>query len=205
VKSLKEFRRSRRSDAPDGVANCQTSPRAATSGTDGPDWAEAPRRPTDAPEPGPSDSPPPAGPEATRPDVAGRDARTGRFVAGNQQRRTHGLSKSHRQGESPDPGRQAERLAAIVRDLGGAENVSSLQLALAEQASHLLTLAEFLAADHMKRGMLTPRGRLRPTFDAYLKVCDRIDRLVQRLGIDAEKGGSPSPLAEYLSSRSSNA
>ena len=45
----------------------------------------------------------------------------------------------------------------------------------------MLTL---LADDLNRRGLLTSRGRMRSTYQAYMLAVDRWDRLAQRLGVE---------------------
>jgi hypothetical protein len=137
--------------------------------------------------------------EPVEDNSAGRDPKTGRFLAGNPGPITHGASRALRLGEPPDPQRHDEIVAALVRDCGGEAKLTSLERAQLEHLAHLLNVAQMLASDHARRGMLTPRGRLRPTFNAYLQVVDRIDRMVQRLVLRGN-AAPETPLSDYLSS-----
>jgi hypothetical protein len=70
-----------------------------------------------------------------------------------------------------------------VADLGGEGELSTLEKATAGHLGDIHTTLRLLVNDLVVRGMFTPAGNPRKTYDAFLKGLDRWDRYCQRLGL----------------------
>ena len=113
----------------------------------------------------------------------GRDSATGRFLPGNLAALTHGqrsrqlldvpaLAEAHR-----------ARVEAIETDLGGAAQLSAVQLPLVSELARLQLITDSLGADVLGKGVLTGKGRTRAAVTVYLAVLDRQQRLAQLVGL----------------------
>jgi hypothetical protein len=127
----------------------------------------------------------------------GRDPETGRWKAGNLAALKHGqrastlldvpeLAEAHR-----------ARVEAIETDLGGAAQLSAVQLPLVSELARLQLITDSLGADVLARGVLTGKGRTRAAVTVYLAVLDRQQRLAQLLGLSRRQRDVPD-LASYL-------
>jgi hypothetical protein len=53
-----------------------------------------------------------------------------------------------------------------------------------KRAAQLTIIADTLAEDLVRRGLITPKGQQRAALNAYLSVIDRLTRLSATLGLD---------------------
>jgi hypothetical protein len=81
----------------------------------------------------------------------------------------------------------ADKRAAVVADLGGEQQLSSIARAEVERYLQLMVLLETLWADLTARGILTTKGKRRAALTAFLQVNDRVDRVVSRLGLERKQ------------------
>lgn len=93
-----------------------------------------------------------------------------------------------------------EVLTGVLADMGGIEEVSTLERAGAVKIRDLEILLSVLMSDMARHGVLTPAGGTRKTLDRYLGVLDRWVRVVAVLGIK-RRPKSVTDLATYLDSR----
>lgn len=80
-------------------------------------------------------------------------------------------------------GLEPER-AAIIADLGGAENVSNLKARLVDRYLETSLIAEWLGGNLLVDGVLTTKGKTRAAATLYLQVVDRVHRLSMALGLE---------------------
>ena len=117
-----------------------------------------------------------------------RDAATGRLLRGHIAAQTTGVQTFLRRGpDALDDGLREEHFAfrsAVYADLGGEEQLSTLAKSYVERLAELNTVANLLALDLAKRGILSPRGRVRSSLDQFMKCLDRWDKLAQRIGME---------------------
>jgi hypothetical protein len=114
-----------------------------------------------------------------------RDA-GGKFVRGNRAALLHGRRARAALRPRVGPDIQAaldEAEAAILADLGGAQNVSRLALDLVARYAELTAVASGLITQVVESGPVTPRGRTRSVLQAYLSVADRQLALARILGL----------------------
>lgn len=139
-----------------------------------------------------------AGPHATSPDRCAN----GHALAGNEWRLQHGVRRFEDHGTvAPEVGLSVQEFAGqVVADRGGAEILTAVQRAYVKRLSELETVARLLASDLAQRGLFTPRGRVRSTFNRWLDTLSVWDRFAQRVGVDRAARPVPS-LQEYLASR----
>lgn len=117
--------------------------------------------------------------------AATASARTpgGQFVKGNTASLKAG-QRSERWLELPDVAAwHAERTAAIVQDLGGAQEISTLQHGTAREAARVEVILGALGDEILAGGVLTPKGKTRATTTIYLKTLDRYVNLAKALGL----------------------
>lgn len=109
----------------------------------------------------------------------------GHFVLGNQARRTHGVRAFETTGRLPDVLRQTvdEFREAVIADRGGPAELSTLQQAYCRRLSETEAVVRLLASDLATRGLFTPRGRVRNTFQRWTEAVSQWDRLAQRVGV----------------------
>jgi hypothetical protein len=127
-------------------------------------------------------SPSPNDKRAARP--ADRDG-SGRFVPGNSARLVHGLrSQRALNGELGGPELKAEanaRLRELTADQGDA---GFLRRDLVKRTTQLTIIADTLADELVRNGIITPKGSQRAALTAYLSVIDRLTRLSATLGLE---------------------
>lgn len=123
----------------------------------------------------------------------------GHFIAGNTARRLHGVRAFETTGRLPDVLRQTveEFREAVLSDRGGASELSTLEAAYVRRLSEAETVARLLAADLAARGLFTPKGRVRNTFQRWTEAVGLWDRLAQRVGVDRRARSVPL-LHEYI-------
>jgi hypothetical protein len=109
----------------------------------------------------------------------------GHFVAGNQARRIHGVRAFETTGRLPDVLRQTvdEFREAVVADRGGPVELSTLEQAYCRRLGETEAVVRLLASDLATRGLFTPRGRVRNTFQRWTEAVSQWDRLAQRIGV----------------------
>lgn len=123
----------------------------------------------------------------------------GHFIPGNTARRLHGVRAFETTGRLPDVLRQTveEFREAVLSDRGGSAELSTLEAAYVRRLSEAETVARLLAADLAARGLFTPKGRVRNTFQRWTEAVGLWDRLAQRVGVDRRARTVPS-LQDYL-------
>jgi hypothetical protein len=123
----------------------------------------------------------------------------GHFIAGNAARRLHGVRAFETTGRLPDVLRQTveEFRESVIADRGGSSELSTLEAAYVRRLSEAETVARLLAADLAARGLFTPKGRVRNTFQRWSEAVGLWDRLAQRVGVDRRSRPVPS-LRDYL-------
>jgi hypothetical protein len=126
----------------------------------------------------------------------------GHFIAGNTARRLHGVRAFETTGRIPDVLRQTveEFRESVIADRGGPSDLSTLEAAYVRRLSEAETVARLLAADLAARGLFTPKGRVRNTFQRWNEAVVLWDRLAQRVGVDRRARPVPS-LRDYLAQR----
>jgi hypothetical protein len=130
----------------------------------------------------------------------GRDAK-GRFAPRNKSGETHGaLTFTRRGGELPPEFRlEHERFKSqVFADLGG--ELSEIELGFVELLCATKSILNLLAADMQRSGMMTPRGRLRATYAAWLKASSRYEKLASKLGLK-RRAKPAQTLDSYLAER----
>jgi hypothetical protein len=130
----------------------------------------------------------------------GRDTK-GRFASRNKSGETHGvLTFTRRGGELPAEFRhEHERFKSqVLSDLGS--DLSEIELGLVEMLCSTKSILNLLAADMQRNGMMTPRGRLRATYQAWLKASSRYEKLASKLGLK-RRAKSAQTLDSYLAER----
>jgi hypothetical protein len=132
---------------------------------------------------------------AGRDHHAGHDAR-GRFVAGNLEAYRHG-GRSARVAHALLPEQRdrfetlANRRAAILSDLGGADVVSVIKADLLDRYLEVSTVAAWLGGHLIADGPLTAKGHARAATTLFLQVVDRLHRLGATLGARHHTRSSP--------------
>ena len=129
----------------------------------------------------------------------------GRFVAGNTARLVHGArSRKVMLAGLPEQAQiralLAEREAAIVADLGGAGNLSTIKREVITRFLQTSVVADFLGSNIVKHGVLTTKGKTRAAVTTYLQVVDRLTRLALTLGLERQAKRVPS-IEEFLRQR----
>jgi hypothetical protein len=77
----------------------------------------------------------------------------------------------------------AEQVSAIMADLGGEAELSSLARASVREVARLEVILAALGEDLLRTGVLTGKGKSRSATTVYLHVLDRFTRLSQALGL----------------------
>ena len=106
-----------------------------------------------------------------------------------------GAGLAPRRPERPRPGRRmpeqaearwrsAERVAAIVADLGGAEALTALAAGMVERHARLEMVDDYLFNNVQRLGPLTGKGRTRAALTAWLAVVDRLQKSAMALGLE---------------------
>lgn len=131
-----------------------------------------------------------------------RDQGTGYFAPGNTVAKTHGLHAWQTRGEAPavlvD---QVDRFRqGLTADQGGEADLTTIRAGYVRRLAEVEGCVLLLAADLQARGLFTPRGRVRSTYDRLLKTIEVWDRLAQRLGMDRRQRAVPD-LNDYLAER----
>jgi len=136
-----------------------------------------------------------AGPHSTTAGMCSN----GHFIRGNSARRLHGVRGFETTGRVPDVLRQTveEFRESVMTDRGGSSELSTLEAAYVRRLSEAETVARLLAHDLAARGLFTPRGRVRNTFQRWTEAVSLWDRLAQRVGVDRRARQVPS-LQDYL-------
>jgi hypothetical protein len=129
--------------------------------------------------------------------------RNGHFVPGNGARRLHGVDGFRTRGTLPDVLRQTvdEFRQAIIADRGGDAELSTLEHGYARRIGEVEAVLRLLASDLAKRGLFTPRGRVRNTYGRWLEGLAAWDRLAQRIGT-ARRSRTVPTLHDYLAAAS---
>jgi hypothetical protein len=88
-------------------------------------------------------------------------------------------------------------MAGIVSDLGGTDELSTLQTAYVRKLADIEITIRLLTSDIAAHGLLTPGGRVRDVYDKLLAGLGVFDRYAQRIGLErrARKVGN---IAEQL-------
>lgn len=129
----------------------------------------------------------------------------GRFLPGNSAALVHGL-RSERARNALLPGQEerlavlAERRSALQEDLGGAAALGVIKQDMAQRFIELEVIADTLAADLVRHGVITAKGKQRAAVTTYLAVVDRLNKLAQTLGLERREKQIPT-LDAYLASR----
>lgn len=125
----------------------------------------------------------------------------GHFISGNAARRIHGVRAFETTGRVPDVLRQTveEFREAVIADRNGAADLTVLEAAYVRRLSEAETVARLLASDLASRGLFTPRGRVRNTFQRWTEAVSLWDRLAQRVGVDRRARAVPD-LMHYMAS-----
>ena len=119
--------------------------------------------------------------QATVPAGADRCPRCGVWQLGNQGPRQSGI---YARNQPADLRMTADELVdGIVSDLGGPTELSTLEKSYARKLGDTEILLRLLAADIARRGLFTPGGRVRDSYDKFLAGVQVFDRLGQRLGL----------------------
>jgi len=78
----------------------------------------------------------------------------------------------------------AERVAAIVADLGGREALTALAAGMVERHARLELVEDYLFSNIERLGPLTGKGRTRAALTAWLAVVDRLQKSALALGLE---------------------
>lgn len=126
----------------------------------------------------------------------------GHFISGNTARRIHGVRAFETTGRIPDVVRQTveEFREAVLADRGGAVELSTLEAAYVRRLAEAETVARLLAHDLAQRGLFTPKGRVRNTFQRWTEAVSLWDRLAQRVGVDRRARPVPT-LQDYIAAQ----
>jgi hypothetical protein len=112
---------------------------------------------------------------------AGRDGKCQSWLPGNAGARTSGIYATQ---QPIDLRMDAEALTAgIVADLGGLDELSTLERAYVSTLGDVTTTMRLMINDMIVRGFFTPSGNPRRVCELYLSAIDRFDRLGQRVGL----------------------
>ncbi len=104
-----------------------------------------------------------------------------KILAGNRLAVTTGIYAQH---HPADLRERVDRFAAdVVADLGGADELSTLERAYIGRLADVEMMLRLLAQDIAEKGLMTPAGSVRRSYEQLLAGVDRWDRLAQRLGM----------------------
>lgn len=138
-----------------------------------------------------------AGPHSTHAGICEK----GHAMRGNQLHRTHGAFSFRDRGVAalPDPMRLSveDFRDGIVRDLGGAEELSTIMHGHVRRLGELETTCRLLASHLAQHGIFTPRGRVRSAYTQWLLTLDRWQKVAERIGVERKLKSVPS-LSAYL-------
>jgi len=91
---------------------------------------------------------------------------------------------SSRQEPPPDLRQNADELiAGILVDLGGVDELSTLEKETVRMLADVQISARLLMNEMATNGLFTPGRNVRQVYDKWLQAVDRFDRLSQRLGL----------------------
>ena len=93
-----------------------------------------------------------------------------------------------------------EKEAAIVADLGGAGNLSTIKREVVTRFLQTSVVADFLGSNIVKHGVLTTKGKTRAAVTTYLQVVDRLTRLALTLGLERQTKQVPT-VEDFLRQR----
>jgi hypothetical protein len=119
--------------------------------------------------------------EAENGPEAERCLRCQSWLVGNPGPRTTGVYARQQPADLVMTADELER--GIVADLGGIENLSTLERSHIRKLRDLEITIRLLAGDIARNNLLTPGGRVRDVYGAFLNGLDRFDRYSQRLGL----------------------
>ena len=127
--------------------------------------------------------------QSFRQNVPTHDDR-GKFAVRNQAARQHGTFAVRQPPELLEvvDGFETE----LLSDLGGAPVLSTLERSCVANLRAIKMTLMLLAADIETRGLVTPHGGVRRSYNAFLAGVDRFDRLSQRLGMKRRAKRVPS-------------
>ena len=97
-----------------------------------------------------------------------------------------------------------EREAAILADLGGAENVSTTRAELVTRFVQASAIADSLGDQIVRGGVTSAKGRPRAAVSLYLSVLDRLTRMASAIGLERQQKRAAS-LAEVLAAHEDQA
>jgi hypothetical protein len=78
----------------------------------------------------------------------------------------------------------AQMIDGIISDKGGAENMTTLEQAIARQACELWIMLELFKARIVRCGLVTPAGKVSPSYPQYLAGLDKFHKFANALGLD---------------------
>jgi hypothetical protein len=139
---------------------------------------------------------------ATEHNESGTRCARGHVLLGNTDSRKHGVRAFETTGRLPDVLRQTveEFREAVITDRGGSSELSILEQAYCRRLGETEAVVRLLASDLASRGLFTPRGRVRNTFQRWTEAVSQWDRLAQRIG--TERRARPLSLRDYLLAQS---
>lgn len=116
----------------------------------------------------------------------GRDPETGQFVAGNTAALKHGgrSERLQREIEQDATGALAERRQAVLGDLGGEGELSTIAAGTVDRYIRAEAMLEWMEGRILAEGVLTGKGRRKAIHTAYLQQLDRVLRLAAMLGLE---------------------
>jgi hypothetical protein len=113
----------------------------------------------------------------------------------------HGASRFKQQGDASLTTEQVEVrssfVAQVIVDKGGEAQLTAIERARIKRLGELDVVASLIAADLARRGLLTPRGRIRGAVDKWLTTLTVFDRYCERVGAE-RRPKSVESLSEYL-------
>jgi len=133
--------------------------------------------------------------EASNPSEAGSCVKCGRFLAANRVALRAGIYARYKPADLVMTADQLE--AGIVSDLGGVDGMSTLERSYVRKMRDLEITLRLLASDIARNSLLTPGGRVRDVYSAFLAGLDRFDRYAQRVGLERRQRPVSSPL-DYI-------
>ena len=79
--------------------------------------------------------------------------------------------------------RLGQAVSVLIADRGGPEELSTLEQAYCRRLGETEAVVRLLASDLATRGLFTPRGRVRNTFQRWTEAVSQWDPLAQRIGV----------------------
>jgi hypothetical protein len=117
----------------------------------------------------------------------------------------HGVRSFQIHGDAvlTDEQRAARRsfIEEVIADRGGESELTAIERARIKRLSELDVVAAMIAADLARRGLFTPKGRIRSSIDKWLSVLVTFDRYADKVGAERRPKALQS-LADYLKSPS---